>query len=130
MVNWLKIQLGSDVENNYRIYADGVAYSLHAAGQHKIMDWFEDGEHVDVLPVLTGGKPVVYLFSPESIEACVKLSLVPEWSLSAIYPVVPIKAHTAHCKEEVRWRVRTHLNGELTELTTELDVAYLFWEAQ
>ena len=79
--------------------------------------------------VLRGGKPVIYLFSPSDIEASVKLSLVPEWNISAIYPVVPIKSRTTHSNEEVTWRVRVHPNGDLTELNTGLDVAYLFWEA-
>ena len=78
---------------------------------------------------LRGGKPVIYLFSPSDIEASVKLSLVPEWNISAIYPVVPIKSPSAHSNEEVTWRVRVHPNGDLTELNTGLDVAYLFWEA-
>jgi len=78
---------------------------------------------------LRGKKPIIYLLSPQTIEASVKLSLVPQWSLSVIYPVVPIKASSAHSKEEIVWRVRAHPNGELTELTTGLDVAYLFWEA-
>jgi len=78
---------------------------------------------------LRGGKPVIYLFSPSDIEASVKLSLVPEWNTSAIYPVVPIKSPTTHSNEELTWRVRVHPNGDLTELNTGLDVAYLFWEA-
>jgi len=76
------------------------------------------------------GKPVIYLFSPSEIEVSVKLSLIPEWNMSAIYPVVPIKSPSAHSNEEVTWRVRVHPNGDLTELNTGLDVTYLFWEAQ
>lgn len=61
-----------------------------------------------------------------SIAHNVALSLVPQWSFSAIYPVAPIK----HVKnEELEWKVRVKPNGELTELNTGLDVAYLFWEA-
>ena len=78
---------------------------------------------------LRGGKPVVYILSPSDIEVSVKLSLVPEWNISAIYPVVPIKSPSAHSNEELTWRVRVHPNGDLTELNTGLDVAYLFWEA-
>jgi len=77
-----------------------------------------------------GGKPVIYIFSPETREAEVKLSLIPQWNLCALYPVVPIKPRTACSNEQVAWSVRTHANGDLTELTTGLDVAYLFWEAQ
>ncbi|KIM37626.1 hypothetical protein M413DRAFT_30812 [Hebeloma cylindrosporum] len=89
----------------------------------------ENGDTLFLVLGLIGGKPVIYLFSPATIEAGVKLSLLPQWSLSAIYPVVPIKPRTAHSNEQVAWRVRTHSNGDLTELTTGLDVAYLFWEA-
>ena len=90
----------------------------------------EDGYSIDLFEVQRGGKPVIYLFSPKTLEANVKLSLIPQWNLSAIYPVVPIKPRTVRSNEQVAWRVRTHANGDLTELTTGLDVTYLFWEAQ
>ena len=84
---------------------------------------------INLFLTLRAAKPVVYLFSPSDIEASVKLSLVPEWKISVIYPVVPIKAPTTHSNEELTWRVRVHPSGDLTELNTGLDVAYLFWEA-
>jgi len=89
------------------------------------------GHNATLLHVLRlrGDKPVIYLFSPSDIEVSVKLSLVPEWNISAIYPVVPIKSPTTHSNEELTWRVRVHPKGDLTELNTGLDVAYLFWEA-
>ena len=88
--------------------------------------------HDTVIYVTTrhrGGKPVIYSFSPSDIEASVKLSLVPEWSIIAIYPVVPIKLPSTHFNKELTWRVSVHPSGDLTELNTGLDVAYLFWEA-
>ena len=90
----------------------------------------EDGDGIYLVERLLGRKPVVYLFSPKTLEADVKLSLIPQWNFSAIYPVVPIKPRTVRSNEQVAWRVRTHANGDLTELTTGLDVTYLFWEAQ
>ena len=90
----------------------------------------EDGDGLHLLEKVTGGKPVIYLFSPKMLEAEVKLSLIPQWNFSAIYPVVPIKPRTVRSNEQVAWRVRTHANGDLTELTTGLNVTYLFWEAQ
>jgi hypothetical protein len=48
-------------------------------------------------------KPVIYLYSPSDIDVSVKLSLIPEWSLSVIYPVVTTENH---------------------------DVSYLFWESE
>lgn len=90
----------------------------------------EDGAGIDFMKNVTGGKPVIYLFSPKTLEAEVKISLIPQWIFSAIYPVVPVKPRTVRSNEQVVWRVRTHANGDLTEMTTGLDVAYLFWEAQ
>lgn len=51
----------------------------------------EDGDTVTLYAGLVGGKPVIYLYLPTDISASVKLFLVPEWQLSAIYPVVLIK---------------------------------------
>ena len=90
----------------------------------------EDGDGIYLVERPLGRKPVIYLFSPKTLEADVKLSLIPQWNFSAIYPVVPIKPRTVRSNEQVAWRVRTHANGDLTELTTGLDVTYLFWEAQ
>ncbi|KAJ6470701.1 hypothetical protein DFH09DRAFT_1477427 [Mycena vulgaris] len=74
------------------------------------------------------GKPVIYLFSPRAIDASVCLTLTREWGLSVVYPVIPAK-RTLDGGESVEWIVRTHPDGSLTERTTGLDVAYLFWEA-
>jgi hypothetical protein len=54
-----------------------------------------NGASIDLVLRLVGGKPVIYLLAPESLEALVELSLVPQWSLSAIYPVTPIKSGPA-----------------------------------
>ena len=116
---------GSDHE--WRIWFDGQRWSdsdtIKELG-------IEDGYSIDLIENQYGGKPVIYLFSPKTLEADVKLSLIPQWNLSAIYPVVPIKPRTVRSNEQVAWRVRTHANGDLTELTTGLNVTYLFWEAQ
>jgi hypothetical protein len=71
-------------------------------------------------------KPVIYLFSPSDIDVSVKLSLIPEWSLSAIYPVVTTEDHG----QRLEWNVRTHQDGSLTEHNSGLDISYLFWEAE
>ena len=78
---------------------------------------------------LRGGKPIIYLLAPGTFEASVELSLIPQWSLSAIYPVVPIECASSRSLQKVTWKVQVHPNGELTELRTGLDTAYLFWEA-
>ncbi|KAF7295970.1 Ubiquitin-domain-containing protein [Mycena kentingensis (nom. inval.)] len=69
-------------------------------------------------------KPVVYLFSPESIAASVEVALGPVWSLSHLYPR-PASASA----QSVKWQVKTHPDGNLTDLKSGVDVAYLFWEA-
>jgi hypothetical protein len=73
-----------------------------------------------------GKKPVIYLYSPSDIDVSVKLSLIPEWSFSAIYPVVTTENHG----QRLEWNVRTHQDGSLTEHNSGLDVSYLFWEAK
>lgn len=91
---------------------------------------FTGGEDVYCVKLPLGRKPVIYLLSPEAIEASVTLSLIPEWRFSSIYPIVPIHRSTHGSKEEITWRLQVHPSGELTELITGLNVAYLFWEAQ
>ncbi|KAJ7177128.1 hypothetical protein C8R46DRAFT_1188738 [Mycena filopes] len=63
------------------------------------------------------------------IDATVALTLTREWSFSVIYPVVPTKILPSNGGQRIEWNVRTHLDGNLTETNTGLDVAYLFWEA-
>ncbi|KAG1734367.1 hypothetical protein EDD22DRAFT_973700 [Suillus occidentalis] len=60
----------------------------------------------------------------DTIRLC--LSLIPEWSLSVIYPVVAIEDHG----QRLEWNVCTHQDGSLTEHNSGLDVSYLFWEAK
>jgi hypothetical protein len=64
------------------------------------------------------------------MEVSVTLSLVPEWSLTAVYPVVPIKSSNPHDGEQIQWSVRVDTDGILTEASTGLQTTYLFWEAQ
>jgi hypothetical protein len=98
----------------------------------------KDGDTIDVTPISTGStgvklphrKPVIYLFSPTDIDATVTLTLNDEWSLSVIYPAVPIKILDNGQGSQIRWHVRTHQDGSLTTLDTSLDVSYLFWEAE
>ncbi|KAJ6461104.1 hypothetical protein C8R45DRAFT_538584 [Mycena sanguinolenta] len=89
----------------------------------------ENNDIIDMRREQRGGKPVIYVYSPTETNVSVALTLTPEWSFSAIYPVVPNKALSSGTGERIQWNVRTHLNGSLTELNTGLDVAYLFWEA-
>lgn len=90
----------------------------------------EDGDTIHARREQVGGKPVIYLHSPTEIDVSVALTLNREWSFSTIYPVVPAKSASSGAGERIQWDVRTHLDGNLTELNTGLDVAYLFWEAE
>ncbi|KAK7056622.1 hypothetical protein VNI00_002339 [Paramarasmius palmivorus] len=87
----------------------------------------ENGDTLLAMKDQRGGKPVIYLFSPNKRESRVELSLVPEWEFSAIYPVVPIKKSSKG--QHIHGSVRTTPDGHLEDLATGLDVAYLFWEA-
>ncbi|KAJ7097341.1 hypothetical protein C8R44DRAFT_812092, partial [Mycena epipterygia] len=69
---------------------------------------------------LKGGKPVIYLFAPNVVDA--------HWEISAVYPTVQQTKSIAG-GDTVEWQVRVHPDGTFTERTTGLDVAYLFWEA-
>ncbi|KAG2113793.1 uncharacterized protein F5147DRAFT_787794 [Suillus discolor] len=87
----------------------------------------EDGDSITLQAgPLCFAKPVIYLHSPSDIDVSVKLSLIPEWSLSVIYPIVPMDEHRQH----LEWKVRTHEDGSLTEHNSGLHVSYLFWEAE
>ncbi|ESK87665.1 ubiquitin family protein [Moniliophthora roreri MCA 2997] len=81
-------------------------------------------------PSATFRKPVIYLFSPKQIEANVSVSLVPQWSFAATYPVVAIKSSpSARLHQQVQWRVQTQPDGTLKQTDTGLNISYLFWEA-
>lgn len=58
------------------------------------------GNVLQLILIQAGGKPVIYLHSPDEINASVKRSLVPE------------------------------SDGSLIERSIGTDVAYLFWEAE
>ncbi|KAJ7177138.1 hypothetical protein C8R46DRAFT_1246546 [Mycena filopes] len=95
----------------------------------KIPRRLSDGDQIWAVQNQLGGKPVIYLYSPAEIDATVALTLTREWSFSVIYPVVPAKIPPSNVGQRIEWKVRTHLDGSLTETNTGLDVAYLFWEA-
>ncbi|KIJ91690.1 hypothetical protein K443DRAFT_135456 [Laccaria amethystina LaAM-08-1] len=90
----------------------------------------KNGDVIECMPVVLCRKPVIYLYSPSENFASVTLSLIRQWKFSVVYPVVPIKRVEGHLHEELEWKVRVCANGQLTEMNTGLDVAYLFWEAR
>ncbi|THU78752.1 hypothetical protein K435DRAFT_769209 [Dendrothele bispora CBS 962.96] len=78
---------------------------------------------------LRGKKPVIYLRAPKDIQAIVRLSLVPAWKFSAIYPMVPLLP-TKECEgQKLEWTVTTRKDGTLHDHHTGMEVAYLYWEA-
>ncbi|KAJ7187725.1 hypothetical protein GGX14DRAFT_547135 [Mycena pura] len=111
---------------SYYIIYDGVRISFDDTPYSHGM---EDGDSIQVYLQQLGGKPVIYVYSPTETNVSVALTLTHEWSFSTIYPVVPSKSTSPGTCERIQWNVRTHLDGNLTELNTGLDVAYLFWEA-
>ncbi|KAG8916549.1 hypothetical protein FRC01_002996, partial [Tulasnella sp. 417] len=80
---------------------------------------------------LRGGKPVIYLYPPTSINAKVSLSLVPQWSFSAVYPH-PVKGSFKEGKssQTAQWDVIAQPNGMMTLQESSAEVAYIFWEAE
>jgi hypothetical protein len=117
-------RLGREPED-CRLYYDGNGVNLaDTLGSREV----NDGDEMDLIEQQTGGKPVIYLYSPLDIDASVKLSLMAEWRFSAVYPAVPSK--TIHGEQHIEWHVHTHEDGSLTEKNTGLDVSYLFWEAE
>jgi ubiquitin C len=91
---------------------------------------------------LRGGKPVIYLLSPVTLDATVDLKLVPEWSFSALYPVVPVRKNkeqkehplVAVCDDAasqfVTWKVQVLPDGTLVDEASGSSVSYLYWEAE
>ncbi|TDL18885.1 hypothetical protein BD410DRAFT_792662 [Rickenella mellea] len=95
----------------------------------------EDGDSIFARPELKGGKPVIYLTSPFPIDATVTLGLISEWTFSVVHPFIPIKncsstdAPVFGKGQRIKWQVTTQADGTLLEKNTDMEVAYLFWEA-
>ncbi|KAG8923712.1 hypothetical protein FRC01_012444, partial [Tulasnella sp. 417] len=81
-------------------------------------------------------KPVVYLYPPEPTQVSVKLSLIPEWRFSVLYPYAPIEdikhSEGRALGQKTEWNVLARPDGTMTVITGDhagMDAAYLFWEA-
>lgn len=98
----------------------------------------EDGAVFHVHEQQKGGKPVIYLQPPRGreINAEVRLSLIPQWNFSAIYPVVPVERQVPDSKgdstigERIEWNVLARSDGALVDSKSGTKVAYLYWEAE
>ncbi|KAG2128624.1 uncharacterized protein EDB93DRAFT_1184327 [Suillus bovinus] len=115
--------LGCSPTNIKAVWGGTILCEDRSIGSYAI----EDGDSINLQSGPTSfAKPVIYLHSPADIDVSVKLSLIPEWSLSVIYPVVATDDHKRH----LEWNVSTRKDGGLTEHNSGLDVSYLFWEAE
>ncbi|KAH9934083.1 uncharacterized protein BXZ73DRAFT_100921 [Epithele typhae] len=91
----------------------------------------EKDSTLDLVPNLLGGKPVIYLLPPNPLPVVdVSVLLVPQWRFSHIYPLANIKPIADSGKECVAWSVSAHPDGTLVELSSGLELSYLFWEAE
>ncbi|KAG8906502.1 hypothetical protein FRC01_007994 [Tulasnella sp. 417] len=80
---------------------------------------------------LRGAKPVIYLFPHTKIDVKVKLSLVPQWKFSAVYPR-PIKGSFKEgmSSQTAQWNCSAYPNGMITMEGSPAEIAYIFWEAE
>jgi hypothetical protein len=84
---------------------------------------------VHLVDQMLGRKPVIYLFTPQTVEARVSLHLVPSWSFSAIYPVSSIKSEEDG-GQKITWDVVVKPDGTMKDKSSGSDVSYLYWEAK
>ncbi|TFY73174.1 hypothetical protein EWM64_g10838, partial [Hericium alpestre] len=117
--------------DSLRISQDGCNLQRHAK-----IGWdrhfADETQEIVLLPEQKGGKPVIYIWTPQSKIVSVDLQLSPQWRFSAVYPVAslePEKIRPATVGESVRWEVQTCSDGNLVDMKTGLEVNSLFWEA-
>ncbi|KAG8911027.1 hypothetical protein FRC01_005972 [Tulasnella sp. 417] len=91
----------------------------------------KSGAVLRVVQIFRGGKPVIYLYPPVQTNAKVRLSLVPQWSLSAVYPQ-PIKGtfKEGESSRTAEWDVVAQPSGMMAVKGSSTEVAYIFWEAE
>jgi hypothetical protein len=91
----------------------------------------EDNYEISIFRQTIGGKPVIYLFSPRSMDVHVSLKLVPEWKFSALYPVAKIEEDKGdqQSSQTVSWDALVSPNGTILDRLSGSEVTYLYWEA-
>ncbi|KAG8949172.1 hypothetical protein FRC04_008970 [Tulasnella sp. 424] len=77
-----------------------------------------------------GGKPVIYLFPPQPLQATVRLSLEPSWKFDAVYPISPIQDDPQSGWQSIKWEVDATPEGNIRDKESGMEVTYLFWEAK
>jgi len=112
------------VFNGRELEKDGM--TVHEAG-------LTEGSRVCIIVRLRGGKPVIYLYPPTPKDVSVKLSLIPTWEYSAVYPLTVIKEvelAKGQVGQYIEWNVRANPSGLLQDKVSGRDITYLFWEAE
>ncbi|ORY88596.1 hypothetical protein BCR35DRAFT_350839 [Leucosporidium creatinivorum] len=88
-----------------------------------------DGATLTLSIIQVGGKPVIYLFPPSALASVqVDLTLVPEWTFSALYPLSDITRGKSGTSS-TSWTVAASPDGNLVDEASSLSLSYLFWEA-
>jgi len=115
-------------------------YNLIYAGRQLVKDGMTvqeagltDGLTITIILRLRGGKPVIYLYPPTPMDVSVKLSLIPAWEYSAVYPLSVIKEvelAKGQVGQYIEWNVHANPSGLLQDKVSGKDIAYLFWEAE
>ncbi|KAG9079889.1 hypothetical protein FRC06_007343 [Ceratobasidium sp. 370] len=114
--------------NEYRLFIDGdrpsSSWTLRECG-------IESGQTLDLIPELTGGKPVLYLFPPVPIpNVRVKLFLTKSWDFSVLNPLTDIIPRTSEALGQVvSWTVDAMPDGTLFDHESQRELSCLFWEA-
>ena len=83
---------------------------------------------ITLICTLRGAKPVIYLYPHKPLSVTARLSLVPEWRFSAVYPVSDVE--NGEDGQRLLWGVYATPDGKLKEIITGLEVSYLYWEAE
>jgi len=107
-----------------KLKMDGM--TVHEAG-------LTDGSTINMLLKLRAGKPVIYLYPPTPKDVSVKLSLIPTWEYSAVYPLTVIKEvelAKGQVGQHIECNVHANPSGLLQDKVSGKDITYLFWEAE
>ncbi|KAJ7050426.1 ubiquitin-domain-containing protein [Mycena amicta] len=127
-----KLQTGFETRMGVEAGENRLVYEGRNLWADKTVGYYgmQDGDTIDVIPELKGGKPVIYLRSPVELDATVEVGLVPEWSFSALYPVVTAtNPKNPRLHQSALWSVKTATDGTMLDKQSGAHVSYLFWEA-